>query len=83
MTMKNIAATMLALPMMVSLVHAAPTVSAEPADHVPGVAAPSHDQAAVPVGGCAHCATHDCANCPLHVAMRNGEAVVDTDSCAD
>jgi hypothetical protein len=44
------------------------------------------DHVAMPVG-CGGCANHDCANCPLHMAVVNGKegqaAAVGEKSCAD
>ncbi|MGA8171337.1 MAG: hypothetical protein WB816_11005 [Methylocystis sp.] len=57
-------ALLLALPMMISNAHAAPTRSDDARGQPPVVTAPAAEQAAMP-GGCAGCAGHDCANCPL------------------
>jgi hypothetical protein len=78
--MRNLASLLLALPLTVSLAHAAPS---DAGDHPPGVAAQSSNQAAPAAGGCAHCTGRDCANCPLHVAMQGNVAMPDGDHCAD
>jgi hypothetical protein len=54
---------LLALPIMISNAQAA-TPSDGASHQAPVVAAPAGDQASMP-GGCAGCAGHDCANCPL------------------
>jgi len=56
-------ALLLALPIMISNAQAA-TPSDGASHQAPVVAAPAGDQASMP-GGCAGCAGHDCANCPL------------------
>jgi len=57
-------ALLLAFPLMISNAQAAATPSDRASHQAPVVAAPAGDQAAMP-GGCAGCAGHDCANCPL------------------
>jgi hypothetical protein len=57
-------ALLLAFPLMISNALAAATPSDGASHQAPVVAAPAGDQAATP-GGCAGCAGHDCANCPL------------------
>jgi hypothetical protein len=57
-------ALLLAFPLMISNAQAAATRSDGASHQAPVVAAPAGDQAATP-GGCAGCAGHDCANCPL------------------
>jgi hypothetical protein len=65
-------ALLLALPIMISNAHAAATPSDGASHQAPVVAAPAGDQSAMP-GGCAGCAGHDCANCPLlHAAAAAG-----------
>ena len=66
-------ALLLALPIMISNAQAAATPSDGASHQAPVVAAPAGDQASMP-GGCAGCAGHDCANCPLHAAAAGSGA---------
>jgi hypothetical protein len=66
-------ALLLALPIMISNAQAAATPSDGASHQAPVVAAPAGDQAAMP-GGCAGCAGHDCANCPLLHAAATAES---------
>jgi len=66
-------ALLLAFPIMISNAQAAATPSDGASHQAPVVAAPAGDQAAMP-GGCAGCAGHDCANCPLLHAAAAGSA---------
>jgi len=79
-------ALLLTLPLMASGAHAAPAPTHDSGDRVPGMTAAAADHVAMPVG-CGGCANHDCANCPLHMAVVNGKegqaAAVGEKSCAD
>jgi hypothetical protein len=66
-------ALLFAFPLMISNAQAAATPSDGASHQAPVVAAPAGDQAAMP-GGCAGCAGHDCANCPLLHAAASAES---------
>jgi hypothetical protein len=68
----RLGALLLALPIMVSNAHAAAAPSSRASHQAPVVAAPGGDQTAMP--GCAGCAGHDCANCPLLQAAAESGA---------
>jgi hypothetical protein len=73
-------ALLLAFPIMISNAQAAATPSDGASHQAPVVAAPVGDQAAMP-GGCAGCAGHGCANCPLlHAAAASGAPAAKTET---
>lgn len=69
----RLGALLLAFPIMISNALAAATPADGASHQTAVVAAPAGDQAAMP-SGCAGCAGHDCANCPLLHAAATAES---------